>query len=314
MRELSFFMRKYFRRNGVSLVHDVFEEFAGPQYVRSAEVLTSLSPGDDVLILTGFKVPPKFSPETDGPPGTAFLSGCLLGLGLKPHVVVERGGVYAVMKSALDAVGLRDEVMLRAAPEGKGSRSELALESLVMDVNPSLIVFVEKPGPNKLGEYHTMRGFNVTNEHIDVLPILNYARENNVITVGVGDGGNEVGMGVVEEYVRKYVPYGNLCNCPCRSGIASSARTRYLIIAPTSNWGVYALAGAVWRELRVPQCLTSWAFEEAVLSAMLEAGAVDGVKGVTTFSVDSIGPKDLFTFQESLRTFLASEGSIAGIP
>jgi hypothetical protein len=168
-------------------------------------------------------------------------------------------------------------------------------------VNPAIMVFVEKPGPNRLGVYHSMRGLDVTRNHVDVMPALTYAEENDVLTLGIGDGGNEVGMGRVEEAVRKYVPYGNICNCPCRGGIASSTLTDHLIISTTSNWGAYVLSAAIYRLTGVKECLISEAVEEALIKTSVDAGAVDGVTGEKSLSVDSYDITVLKGFIKGLR-------------
>ena len=59
-------------------------------------------------------------------------------------------------------------------------------------------------------------------------------------TIGIGDGGNEIGMGTVpwEELVRR-LPRKEASAIPCRIA------TDWNIIAGTSNWGAFALAAAV---------------------------------------------------------------------
>src|SRR5205807_1527308 len=57
-------------------------------------------------------------------------------------------------------------------------------------------------------------------------------------TIGVGDGGNEIGMGKIPwDVIRRNVPNGGL--------IACRVPTDYLIVAGVSNWGAYALAAGV---------------------------------------------------------------------
>ena len=56
--------------------------------------------------------------------------------------------------------------------------------------------------------------------------------------MGIGDGGNEVGMGKVRQQVMQHIPNGEK--------IASSVCTDQLIAAGVSNWGAYALAAALY--------------------------------------------------------------------
>ena len=57
-----------------------------------------------------------------------------------------------------------------------------------------------------------------------------------VFTVGIGDGGNELGMGRVAHQVKTGIPRGDV--------IAAATSADALIVAGVSNWGAYALAAA----------------------------------------------------------------------
>jgi len=91
-------------------------------------------------------------------------------------------------------------------------------KKLLDELNPSAIMSIEKAGCNIRGEYHTMIGVNVTKLHAKAEYIIEEARKRGIITIGIGDGGNEIGMNVIEDYVRRYVPYGDKCQCPCGGG------------------------------------------------------------------------------------------------
>ena len=57
-------------------------------------------------------------------------------------------------------------------------------------------------------------------------------------TIGVGDGGNEIGMGRVEDYaIEGVVDHGE--------NIACTVPTDQLVVAGTSNWGAHALVCAM---------------------------------------------------------------------
>ena len=59
-----------------------------------------------------------------------------------------------------------------------------------------------------------------------------------IVTIGIGDGGNEIGMGKVFERVAANIQHG--------SEIACTVPTNYLIAAGVSNWGGNALAKAIY--------------------------------------------------------------------
>src|SRR5579872_2223568 len=58
-------------------------------------------------------------------------------------------------------------------------------------------------------------------------------------TIGIGDGGNEIGMGKIpHETIIKNITNGDLIHC--------RVPTDYLIVAGVSNWGAYALAAGIF--------------------------------------------------------------------
>ena len=59
-----------------------------------------------------------------------------------------------------------------------------------------------------------------------------------IVTIGIGDGGNEIGMGKVLERVAVNVKHGSEIGC--------TVSCDYLITAGVSNWGGYALAKAIY--------------------------------------------------------------------
>jgi len=115
-------------------------------------------------------------------------------------------------------------------------------------------------------------------------------------TIAVGDGGNEIGMGAIPRtLIAQHVDHGET--------IACVTPARHLIVAGVSNWGAYALIGALaalredWR-LTLLACLDE-TLDRAVLEAMIEHGpAVDGVSRLPTLTVDNF---DIATHHRVLR-------------
>ena len=123
--------------------------------------------------------------------------------------------------------------------------------------------------------------------------------------VGIGDGGNELGMGNVLHAVREHIPRGEV--------IGASVGCDHLLAAGVSNWGGYALAAALGavaiargrcvalvafflrRTARssppasarsfpsgdeaARHVLPSRAMEECVMTALMEANCRDGITG-----------------------------------
>lgn len=59
-----------------------------------------------------------------------------------------------------------------------------------------MLVAIERTGPARDGTYRTMRGFDMT-RFVAPLERLLHAREAPLRSIGIGDGGNELGMGKV---------------------------------------------------------------------------------------------------------------------
>jgi hypothetical protein len=115
-----------------------------------------------------------------------------------------------------------------------------------------------------------------------------------VKTIGIGDGGNEIGMGKIPwRTIRRNVPNGGV--------IACRVPTHHLVVSGTSNWGAYGLAAGVWHAARrrPPAELFSPERERRILQAMIDRGPlVDGVSGRPTLSVDGL---DFDRYAEPLR-------------
>ena len=119
-----------------------------------------------------------------------------------------------------------------------------------------------------------------------------------LVTIGIGDGGNEIGMGKVPwDVIRRNVPHGGLtaCRVPCD----------HLIVAGVSNWGAYGLAAGVRLLRGVPfdAELFDAQRERELLRVMVEQGPlVDGVTGQRAVSVDGL---DFERYAEPLRRLAA---------
>uniref|UniRef100_UPI002FE1E7B4 glutamate cyclase domain-containing protein n=1 Tax=Thermovirga lienii TaxID=336261 RepID=UPI002FE1E7B4 len=93
------------------------------------------------------------------------------------------------------------------------------------------------------------------------------AQDMGVSVLAVGDGGNEVGMGLAKDILQKALPSFEKCLC--------SVGCTDLIPSDVSNWGAYALVALLSAQKgrwlgHEPQ------EERAMIEAMVKAGAVDG--------------------------------------
>jgi Domain of unknown function (DUF4392) len=245
-----------------------------------------------VLIVTGFTVEPDM-PETDGPPGAAVLGRALRRLGARVTYVTDATNVPLV-EAALKTLDEPSEVVVY--PGGAdGARRLLESEK------PTHLVAIERPGRNRAGDYLNMRGDSVAawNPPIDELFVGRGGARP--VTVGIGDGGNEVGMGAVRAKIARLDPL--------RARIATVVRVDHLVVAGVSNWGGYGVVAALGH-LTGNDLLHTPDVERRLIAACVAAGACDGVTRRREPTVDSLGADTHAGVVDLLR--LASRSGIMG--
>ncbi|CAD5243856.1 glutamate cyclase domain-containing protein [Thermococcus camini] len=205
-----------------------------------------------VLIVTGFPIPPTMRAETDGPPGTLALAKAVETLGGTAEVLT-----YPGVKTALEPFGIR-------------FTDEPEIEDY------SLVIAVETPGGAADGRYYSMSAMEITREAFDWAVLR--ARDIGVPTIGIGDGGNEAGMGNIRDLVSKYMPHGER--------IASTVETDELILSAVSNWGAYGLVAQASIEFG-RELLPGWD-EKTIVRVISKLGLIDGVSKTRTPTVDGI--------------------------
>ncbi|KYH39360.1 MAG: hypothetical protein AYL28_000310 [Candidatus Bathyarchaeota archaeon B23] len=266
------------RRVSKALYEAALERVGGTLCLSAAERLSRAGRGDNVFIITGF--PMENVCETDGPPGAAVLAYTLRELGLNPALVTDRlcePVVRAVVEEKFEVEAVSIE----------GERAEGEAEKLLESYEPAALIAVERPGWNSKGEYHNMRGLSLSHRVGKTDYLFLGARRRGIPTIAVGDGGNELGCGLIEETVRRYVPNGDRCSCPCGGGIAASTPADVLVIAATSNWGAYTIS-ATLSLLEGAEYRHDGKRELLLLERILKAGGVDGVTGEKALTVDGI--------------------------
>jgi len=268
----------------------------------------SVRRGNVFFIATGFPDRPAVTPlveETDGPPGAAAIArAVLLGLGGVPIVIVE-DWIVESMTCVLTAAGLRvlspgeaiaaiDSIgLLRAAavigfPTDVEEAKQRAKE-LIDRYKPATVLTVEKAGMNKAGQLHGRRGNNIGEYHAKIDYLILEANRRNIATIGIGDGGNEIGMGVIEEGLkRSSIPFMAKCLCPCGQGTAPNTKTDVLVTAAVSNWGAYGIAACLAILLKNNDILHDAAVEERILQGTINGSFIDGITGLTNGSVDGL--------------------------
>jgi hypothetical protein len=153
-------------------------------------------------------------------------------------------------------------------------------------------VAIEKAGANRLGVYHMVGGENISEGASKGASLFMVAHRLGVLTIGIGDRGNELGMGPIAETVRALLPRGSACTCPCGGGVADETPADLAVPAVISNWGAYGVAACLAVLTDTPELIQSPDLEAALFDAARRAGGVDGMSGRATRSADGV-PADV---------------------
>jgi D-glutamate cyclase len=223
-----------------------------------------------VLITTGFALGPGLS-ETDGPPGAAVLGRALRRLGAEVCYVTDPAAAPA-LRAVLKRLG--EPLAIELFPNGDGAASA---RRMLDRLAPTHLVAVERPGRSSDGTYRTARGRPVGtwNRPLDALFVV----PSRATTIGVGDGGNEIGMGAI--------PRRTLRAAGIPPAIASVVPVDHLVVAGVSNWGAYGIVAHLGRLAR-RKLLHDGTDERGLIEACVQAGAVDGITRRREATVDGV--------------------------
>jgi hypothetical protein len=271
----------------------------GPLVMTAAEALVNrLSSQDRVLLLTGFIVPPWNLGETDGLIGTVLLGRALeVALGIQPIIVCE-AQIFPPLAAGFTAAGMQVFYSLEAAqnlphsvvllpfPNNESAREEAIRLSELID--PSACVVIERPGRNPNGQYHFAMGKNVTEWIAPVDFLYEEVARKNVLTIAIGDFGNELGMGAIGDVVQTETPAGAQCGCPCGGGTACLIGSDIVIACSVSDWGAYAVAAALSYLKGDPFVFMTGETYRRILNATVLGGCIDGASTYAIPHIDGI--------------------------
>jgi D-glutamate cyclase len=243
--------------------------------------------GDVVGLITGF---PSRSflgrgiTETDGPVGAVYLARVLEEvLGAVPVIIIDNAlKKYCISPSYTAGllVGEMDKALLAKrgtvnasvvafldCPVDDGEAQQVARDFLTT-IAPKALVAIEMPSIASDGFAHMAAGRALVHEHLPKADhFFHLAKEMKILRVGLGDGGNEMGMGSIREALKQITPVGEL--------IAATTDADVPVVGASSNWAAYAigvcieaLAGStqVNRSIDLP----------GIIRRCAEEGAIDG--------------------------------------
>ncbi|MDG0978641.1 MAG: DUF4392 domain-containing protein [Halieaceae bacterium] len=212
-----------------------------------------------ILIGTGFPVSNTF--ETDGPAGAMALYDALQCLG---------ANVWIAGPPSLAAV-LAPTHQVLALHAAHAREQQRHCEESLGRIKPDLIIAIEVPGAAADGHYYNIRGIDISAQCGN---FESFIKTQGCPTIGIGDGGNEAGMGNISAIA---------ADLPIKQAVG---RCNELVIADVSNWGAYALVGFLghWAKQSFLQDLR----QRPILEWLSEHGAVDGVTHQRTATEDGL--------------------------
>ncbi len=237
-----------------------------------------------VLILTGAAVPDHMPVgENDGPIGTVVLAKALVALG---HTVT----VLTDPVCAAPVVGLAKflQLPLKVVEIGLDDKP---LQDKMVDTH-DVFVSVERLGGNINGRLHGVNGVRRDHHRANLDHVFKRAIAEKKPTLGIGDGGNEIGFGNIFDRISKEMAghaYKEVT--PCGGGVFSVVRADMLVVANSSNIGAYGVcAGLALLRGRTDLC------HDAELDINLHhvgagLGLVDGANGMLRAWCDGIPPE-----------------------
>lgn len=258
--------------------------------------------------------------ESDGPPGAAVLARALhRAFGVVPFVLTEVPLVSALQgvlaaagfrvlppKAALRALCSRGPVHPAAAVAfpTAAERAEEEARALLDQYRPGAVVVIEKGGPNREGIIRSCRGEDVSCGHARVDVLIAQARKRGIYTLGIGDGGNEIGMGLIRDRAEEILA-GSL-GTSVEGGCVPQVITDSLQVAAVSNWGAYGIAACLALLVGRREVLHDVEVERRVLESCVRAGLIDGVTGYVEGSVDGVSQKAHLALVQLLETVVES--------
>ncbi len=284
-----------------------------PISAAAARPLSALERGDFVIIITGSLTRAGVSSaiaENDGPVGVASLARAIThGFNAIPLILVDEticDKMAAITRVAGPNAVTREQAKVAvdtprytsiAVVEGGKLDDEAAkahAEALISDLNPKAVIAVERSGLTKDGTYRNARGEDYSEGRARLDHVVLEAAKRGVPTIGIGDGGNEIGMGAIPDAVAAHIPHGDI--------LCSEIATDVLFPVGVSNWGCYAVTAALAIMTGNEDLIHTPELERRLLEASPQIGLVDGSSGRLEPTADGLPLATHMGIAELLQT------------
>ena len=262
------------------------KQFLSPDFLSESAELTLKHKGT-IFIVTGFYIVYANASETDGPPGAVALGNALKSLGYQVVYITDEWSLK-VVKSLV-----RDDILIDF-PVTNHEESKVFSAKLISEYSPSMIVSIERASLVNDGTYRNWKGKDIS----DYNAKIDYLFHDIDFSIGIGDGGNEIGMGNLRNQIKE------IEGLPDDPSITATTK---LIVSSCSNWGAYGLIAAI-SLLIGSNLLIDKEQAKDLIRKTVDAGAVEGFTGISTYGVDGRDLEEDSVCLKDLNNYLSSLG------
>ena len=242
-------------------------------------------PPAHIGIVTGAAVPDHMpAGENDGPLGSVVLARALAAMG-------HRVSFYTDPPAAPPIEALAARYGLDAPTVHLGLRDAAQQDAIATKLD--VAVAVERHGGNPNGNLYGVTGTPRHHFRANVDHLFGTMIASGKPTLGIGDGGNEVGFGKIYEALCARMPEHNLKEkTVCGGGIFTVMATDVLVVGTSSNIGCYGVVAALALRRGEPELCHTPEEERAITAYGVELGLTDGGSGTVIAAVDGVPVDD----------------------
>ncbi len=249
-----------------------------------------------VALVSGFFIPEAGAGETDGPPGARVIGDALRSLGISIDFITDERNA-----PLFRALGIEPLVF-----NGGRDAVATACTRYLDEHRPTHLLSIERVGRGVDGRYRNMKGQDISDSTAPLDELFVQASRRGLTTIGIGDGGNEIGMGRVFADALASVHHGPL--------LATIVPTDFCLAAGVSNWGALGLVGAL-SVLEGRDLLPSGErLVDDVQRMVSVGGAVDGVTGRREATIDGLALTESVRVLEEIRHHVSPSPFDRGTP
>ena len=271
-----------------ALYQAAVELIQAPLAMTAAQRLRSVvNRGDVVGLITGF---PSRSflgrgiTETDGPVGAVYLARVLEEVLNAVPVIITDQTLQRYCAKPSSTAGLLVTTVEQALHAKRGNvnaaavtfvdcpvddaEAQVVAEKFMRELQPKALIAIEMPAIAADGFAHTASGRAIVHDHLaKAHHFFHLAEKLGVLRIGLGDGGNEMGMGNLRDTLAKLSPIG--------ATIAAATEADVPVVGASSNWAAYAI-GVCLEALSGSTQVNRSIDLAGIIRRCAEEGAIDG--------------------------------------